>query len=135
MRIDFETLWVVLDPTPNSELCDILWRPGGFYTFESALMGARMVPGGAHSARNPVLYTDEAEARADAEQRIAARDRDAWVTLASLPPGALFRTRDGGKFVRTIKQHVIDEWTCVNLNDGLPAYFSSDSQVCQLQKP
>jgi hypothetical protein len=58
-----------------------------------------------------------------------------WVALRDLPPGFLFRTRDGGKFVRTIKQHAPDEWTCIDLGSGLPAYFNGDAQVCQLPKP
>ena len=58
-----------------------------------------------------------------------------WTALRDLPPGFLFRTRDGGKFVRTIKQHAPDEWTCIDLGSGLPAYFNGDAQVCQLPKP
>lgn len=58
-----------------------------------------------------------------------------WTALRDLPPGALFRTRTGGTFVRTLKQHAPDEWTCINLNDGLPVFYGGDAQVCPLPKP
>lgn len=58
-----------------------------------------------------------------------------WVALRDLPPGSLFRTRAGSKFVRTLKQHAPDEWTCINLSDGLPVFYGGDAQVCQLPKP
>jgi len=93
MRLDFSTLWMVLDPSPTSELCDIMWCPGSFQTLEMAIVGGS--PADRYCKRNPTIYTDAAEALSDAEARIAARDRALWVPLASLPAGAAFVSEFG----------------------------------------
>lgn len=71
MRLTFP-LYLVIDPTPVSELADVLVQLDSFSHLE------RCAIGGAHleslfGERGAVLYTDEAEAAADAAARLAAR--------------------------------------------------------------
>ena len=59
--------WVVVDATPESQIEDIL--------FQTNLEGlANQFKGGLSTAQHPTLYTDQAEARADAEKRLAAME-------------------------------------------------------------
>lgn len=66
-------LWLVLEPSPLSELGDVLFRPG------SALNLRHWCVGGAETGHMPAatLYADEDAARADALARLAKRDREA----------------------------------------------------------
>lgn len=58
-----DTFWVVTDPTPLSELADIL--------FQASLADlALQFKGGLTIEENPTLYTDETEARTEAIARL-----------------------------------------------------------------
>ncbi len=104
-----ETVWIVSDPTPLSELGDILFEQP-IRTLHRQMMGISM--GGDRNewqTRNYTLWTDEAEARADAEARLAARPtRPPQSTLELCPTcqhhsvvnhcqesGTVFTSRDG----------------------------------------
>jgi hypothetical protein len=92
MKIEFP-MWLVVDPTPVSELRDVVWTFEDFAQMERVLRGGDRV-----EARGPVLYTDHAEAEHDARARIAVRDAakaPEWVPLSALRPGAIFETREG----------------------------------------
>ena len=67
MKID--RLWVVTDPTPNSVIEDILFdtSPVRFPYYVIGTGADRW------RAENTTLYTEEAEARADAEARLRNR--------------------------------------------------------------
>ena len=62
-----DKFWVVIDPTPNSTIGDVL--------FETTLHGLELqFKGGLTSAARPALYADEAEAEADALGRLKLRE-------------------------------------------------------------
>jgi len=66
------TIWVVRDPSPLSIMADILYR------VDSPNEMARVIIGTGYDqfmAEHTTFYTDEAEARADAEQRMANRSK------------------------------------------------------------
>jgi hypothetical protein len=67
MRIETtETFWIVEDPGPQSVLADICW--------ESSLDGLLLqFRGGWTTERRPTLFTDRAEAEAEARMRILVR--------------------------------------------------------------
>ena len=67
MRIEStDPFWIVEDPGPDSELADILWQ--------CSLAGLeRQFRGGWTAGRRPTLFTDRAEAEADARMRLAVR--------------------------------------------------------------
>ncbi len=60
-----DKLWMVTDPTPESEEADIL--------FETSLAGLeRQFKGGLTATQNPTLFTDHAEAKIEAFGRMVA---------------------------------------------------------------
>ena len=76
MKLDMNSLfWVVVDTTCVSEVADVCFSSNlerlGYY-----IVGGHVVDERWH-VRNPSLYTDEAEARKDAEARLEARDKEA----------------------------------------------------------
>lgn len=65
-----EKFWVVTDPTPVSVLGDIL--------FAASLEDLRLqFLGGFSTEQNPTLFTDQAEATAEAMVRLQARQESA----------------------------------------------------------
>jgi hypothetical protein len=63
-----DKFWMVIDPTPRSELADVL--------FETTLRGlALQLAGGLSMDRNPTMFGGREEARREAEQRLAAAQR------------------------------------------------------------
>ena len=68
MRIGTDdTVWVVVDPQPASELGDVC--------FEASLRSLeRQFRGGLTCEENPTLFTDGEEAKAEAQKRLVARD-------------------------------------------------------------
>jgi hypothetical protein len=97
MKIEFP-MWLVVDPTPVSELRDVVWTFEDFPQMERVLRGGDPV-----EARNPVLYNNAEEAEHDGLARIMGRDaaKDAdWIPLADLRPGAIFETKDGVRFLK-----------------------------------
>lgn len=102
MKIQFP-LWLVTNPGPTSEMADVCTELPDFEYAARVLAGLRSF-GRSPSTRSPALYTDEAEATADARARLDARDaaaRAEWVPLRDLRPGATFETQDGGRFLKT----------------------------------
>ena len=72
-----ETLWIVRDPSDNSTLADIVWeaRLGAGATstlprLDRVIQGS---PPNAMLSENWMFYTEEEEARRDAERRLASR--------------------------------------------------------------
>ncbi len=64
-----DKFWVVTDPTPISTMADIL--------FETSLAGLDwQFRGGLTSEANPTLFTERAEAEAEAHQRLRALRKD-----------------------------------------------------------
>lgn len=62
-----DRFWVVTDPGPRSELADCC--------FETSLADLHLqFKGGLTMASNPTLFTDRAEATAEAHGRLVARD-------------------------------------------------------------
>ena len=60
-----DKFWVVVDPTPESETGDIL--------FETSLRGRELqFKGGLTMAQNPMLFTDQQEAKYEAYGRLTA---------------------------------------------------------------
>ena len=66
MRLELETkIWVVTDAQPGWEISDIL--------DETTLRGLLLrVRGGLDVSENPTVFTDDEEARAEAEERMSA---------------------------------------------------------------
>jgi len=61
--------WVVTDPTPHSELIDIL--------FEASLRDLELqFKGGLSADHNPTLFTEKSEAEREARKRLRARRLD-----------------------------------------------------------
>ena len=75
MKITTETrLWIVTDPTPVSVIEDVL-HPCTLPQLENIMLGTAMRCGRQRmSDANLTIYTDEAEAREDAEARLNAHD-------------------------------------------------------------
>jgi len=69
-----EQVWIVTDPTPESEMVDILFPA-------TAIEFIRQVKGGLTEAMNPAFYANEADAKRDASNRltsaIATKEEDA----------------------------------------------------------
>ena len=62
-----QKFWVVTDPTPESELADIF--------FAASLRDLELqFRGGLTCEHNPTLFTERAEAEADAQKSLEARD-------------------------------------------------------------
>ena len=70
-----EKIWMVTDPTPVSELADVLWETDvidlmhwviGSMAFHNCTCRKGI--------ETPTLYTEEAEAREDAESRLQKRE-------------------------------------------------------------
>jgi hypothetical protein len=60
-----DKFWVVVDPTPESEMGDIL--------FETTLRGLELqFKGGLTMAQNPTIFTDQQEAKYEAYGRLTA---------------------------------------------------------------
>lgn len=76
-----ESMWCVRDPGAESELCDILWLASP----EELCRWAFGTPGEAigRDFTSLSVYAEEAEAREDAEKRIAARDARAAAAPAT----------------------------------------------------
>ena len=80
-----DPFWVVTDPTRVSTLVDIL--------FETTLAGLeRQFRGGLTIAENPTIFTDRAEAEAEARTRMIALQTSAAI-LRSAPGQALGNAR------------------------------------------
>jgi len=62
------TFWVVRNPSPVSTLRDICWETN-VETFAHYTLGSQMM-GRVISEENTTLYTEEAEARVDAQSRL-----------------------------------------------------------------
>ena len=78
MKITQETkLWIVTDPTDVSVLADICW-PATLFELELQILGAAMAQY-RMSEKNMTIYTDCAEAEADAESRLNARSGGRYV--------------------------------------------------------
>jgi hypothetical protein len=71
--VKLETVWVVTDPGPLSEFGDICFESTPVKLCYWAT-GASLVLSYAERITTVALYTIEAEARADAEARLRARD-------------------------------------------------------------
>ena len=76
-----DKFWVVVDPTPDSELGDVC--------FETTLHGLELqFRGGLSAAQNPTLFTDEDEAKLEAYGRLAAtRAAEAVLRVGREKPG------------------------------------------------
>jgi hypothetical protein len=60
-----DNFWLVVDATPESKLCDIL--------FETTLRGLALhFKGGLTMARNPTIFDDQQEAEVEAHGRLVA---------------------------------------------------------------
>jgi len=60
-----DKFWVVVDPTPESEMGDVL--------FETTLRGLELqFKGGLTMAQNPTIFTDQQEAKYEAYGRLTA---------------------------------------------------------------
>ena len=60
-----DKIWAVVDPTPQSELADVL--------FQTSLRDLELqFKGGLSAEKNPTLFTDRAEAQAEAQARLVA---------------------------------------------------------------
>lgn len=66
-----EKFWVVRDPSPASELCDILFQTDSVNELARIIVGTGIRQ---FEHENHAFYLDEAEARADAEARMAKRN-------------------------------------------------------------
>jgi hypothetical protein len=96
MKIEFP-LYLVIDPTPDSELTDIVWTFRDFAQMERILTSGTPL-----QARDGAFYTDIEEAERDGVARIVARDRAKeaeWVPLSTLRLGAIFETKSGKRGV------------------------------------
>jgi hypothetical protein len=113
-KIEFP-LWVVIDPTPVSEMVDVVWEVRNFANLENVLIGGARLQG-----RNPVLYTDGIAAHADAADRLRKRDgKPEWVPLSSLRPGAVFEAQSGWRGVKTADEApALDIVWCADIGDG-----------------
>jgi hypothetical protein len=69
--VKLETVWCVTDPSPVSEMGDVLWNATPS-DLRFAIIGDHI--GRGRSFCGLTLYTTEGEARADAEARLRARD-------------------------------------------------------------
>ncbi len=75
-----EKLWCVTDPTKDSTLADVC--------FETTLAGIeRQFEGGLTMAANPTLFTERAEAEADAHLRLVAIG--AMVAISAATPSGV----------------------------------------------
>lgn len=73
MRIDRKPFWAVRDPTPHSEIGDVLMRFSSFSEYNKLVVGLNVTPGGLRELDRFAYYDDEGEARADAEKRLEGR--------------------------------------------------------------
>lgn len=74
-----ETVWTVTDPGPTSEMADICWEATA-QKLAHAVIGDHLSK--SRSFGNLVFYTTQAEALADAKERIRSRDAKAAGFLA-----------------------------------------------------
>lgn len=112
-------LWLVIDPTPVSELADVVWEARNFASLENIIIGGGMA-NRTLQGRSPALYTDGIAAHADGEERLRKRDgTPEWVPLSSLRPGAVFEAKSGWRGVRTADEAPAQGivW-CADLGDG-----------------
>ena len=71
-----DKFWCVTDPTPQSELADVC--------FETSLRSIeRQFKGGLTCGQNPTIFTDRAEAEADAHLRLVAMRAADAISLAA----------------------------------------------------
>lgn len=107
MKLD--TIWLVCDPTADSEMCDICWEQK-ISSLHYQIFGAAQASGrNDWQARNHTAYTTQTEAWADATARLAAR----------LPTAERFAIMDqDGTTVATIETYP------VKLPDGRTLYVS-----------
>ena len=80
-------IWVVHDPTPDSELIDILYEAKGPNELASLIIGTGLSQ---WKHENTTLYTEEGEAKKDAEARMKKQKkqgldllRQAWPTTTN----------------------------------------------------
>ena len=112
-------LWIVIDPTPVSEMVDVVWEVRNFANLENVIIGGGMA-NRTLQGRNPALYTDGISAHADGAERLRKRDgTPEWVPLSSLRPGAVFEAKTGWRGVRTADEAPARDivW-CADLGDG-----------------
>ena len=71
-----EKIWMVTDPTPVSELADVLWETDVIDLMHWVIgsMAFHNCPTCRKGIETLTLYTEEAEAREDAESRLQKRD-------------------------------------------------------------
>ena len=73
-------LWIVRDPSPISEIIDILWEQD-LKELEHQILGAQAVGGmGVCVTEKWAYYTSAEEAAVDAKARMARRDAKSTVT-------------------------------------------------------
>jgi len=73
-------LWIVRDPSPISEIIDILWEQD-LKEFAYQILGAQAVGGmGVCVTENWAYYTSAKEAAADAKARLTQRDAKSTAT-------------------------------------------------------
>lgn len=120
MKIEFP-LWLVTDPNQFEGLTDICPRFDNFGQMER-FIEATMCPDGA-------LYTTEAEALADAQARLDARDGSTWVPLSELRPGAVFETRGDVLAAKSACYYDNGACKCILLASGEWAQFHNATLV------
>lgn len=112
-------LWIVIDPTPVSEMVDVVWEVRNFASLENVIIGGSMAKRTLQD-RNPAIYTDGISAHADGATRLRKRDgAPEWAPLSSLRPGAVFEAKTGWRGVRTADESPAGDivW-CADLGDG-----------------
>lgn len=131
-KIEFP-LWIVIDPTPVSEMVDIVWEERDFAHMEDGFLGRGMC-NRTLQGRNPVLYTDGIAAHADAADRLRKRDgKPEWVPLSSLRAGAVFEAQTGWRGVKTADEAPENGivW-CADLGDGRRVRANGDDLVKEI---
>ncbi len=80
-----EQIWIVTDPSPTSTLPDIMFGASFEYL-------AKWIKGGpsanAIAEEHPTMYTDETEARKDAEERLLKLQPSRDYTVFGVHPGS-----------------------------------------------
>lgn len=110
-------LWIVIDPTPVSEMADVVWEARSFASLENVIIGGSMAKRTLQD-RNPAIYTDGISAHADGATRLRKRDgAPEWAPLSSLRPGAVFEAKTGWRGARMIAE-TGDMIECVDLGNG-----------------
>jgi hypothetical protein len=103
-----ETMWCVRDPGPDSELRDICFRaePKDLVAIIAGLYSASLVDR-VRQMETLGAYTDETEARADAERRLATRDAE---VAASKSTGVCRVWQLFGGHVRLYENGAVESW-------------------------